>query len=62
MATMRDVLTRLAQSRQGLLAGDVADALWPMVPGAMRWGKPHHGGPSGGQRAAAGLLGSGEAL
>ena len=62
MATMRDtleVLTYDAASRcarglpAGMLAGVVADRLWPGV----EFGRPHHGGPDGGQRAAAGLLG-----
>lgn len=31
----------------------VANKLWP----GQRFSRPHHGGPDGGQRAAAGLLG-----
>ena len=55
MATFNDVLRVLAAGdRRGMLSGDVANALWPQGP---RWNKPHHGGPTGGQRAAAGLLG-----
>lgn len=54
MATMMDVLKAIDESRDGaLLAGGVADKLWP----GQRFSKPHHGGPDGGQRAAAGLLG-----
>lgn len=54
MATMLDVLRVLDASRDGsMLSGCVADKLWP----GQKFGKPHHGGPDGGQRAAAGLLG-----
>lgn len=54
MATMLDVLRIIDASRDGaLLSGSVADKLWP----GQRFSKPHHGGPDGGQRAAAGLLG-----
>lgn len=62
MATMKDALRVLVDdtaSRNarglvaGTLSGHVADKLWPGV----KFSKPHHGGPDGGQRAAAGLLG-----
>lgn len=62
MATMRDALevlndhdaARLAKGLlPGTLAGFVADKLWP----EKKFSRPHHGGPDGGQRAAAGLLG-----
>lgn len=65
MATMNDALRVLAQHPGGVLSGAVADALWPDGSQGRRreggeyktWNKPHHGGPTGGQRAAAGLLG-----
>ena len=62
MATMHDVLAALLRHPGGALSQTVADALWPdgslskRGPGRA-WSKPHHGGPTGGQRAAAGLLG-----
>lgn len=65
MATMNDVLWVLAKHPRGVLSGEVADALWPDGSNSKSqrgqeyrtWNKPHHGGPTGGQRAAAGLLG-----
>ena len=54
MATMNDVLKAIDGSKDGaMLAGCVASKLWP----GQRFSRPHHGGPDGGQRAAAGLLG-----
>lgn len=61
MATMRDVLIVLNafQARgqktdaSGVLSGMVAKALWP----DRRFERSPWGGPDGGQRAAAGLLG-----
>ena len=60
MATMNDALAVLAKHPRGILSGAVADQLWPGGAehrSSGRWNKPHHGGPTGGQRAAAGLLG-----
>lgn len=54
MATIIDVLAAIDGSKDGaLLAGSVASKLWP----GQTFNRPHHGGPDGGQRAAAGLLG-----
>lgn len=52
MAKMADVLRILADHGPSL-SGDVADRLWP----GKRFNMTAHGGPTGGQRAAAGLLG-----
>ena len=57
-----DVLRALdGGDRRGMLSSDVAEVLWAgqsLTKGNGRtWNRPHHGGPTGGQRAAAGLLG-----
>ena len=52
MATMLDVLRALNGSR-GMLSQEVAEAVWP----GRQWHGSANGGPSGGQRAAAGLCG-----
>jgi hypothetical protein len=61
MATMCDALALLAGHPRGLLAGAVAEGLWPGGSRSNRrtraWNRPDHGGPTGGERAAAGLLG-----
>ena len=61
MATMDDVLMALKYHPNGALSCTVALALWPTGSqtkgGGKDWNRPHHGGPTGGQRAAAGMLG-----
>ena len=61
MATMYDALSLLASHPRGLVAAAVAEGLWPDGSRSHRrtraWNRPHHGGPTGGERAAAGLLG-----
>ena len=60
MATMIDALIALRSHPTGAISLTVAEALWPdgcQSKASKIWIRPHHGGPSGAQRAAAGLLG-----
>lgn len=53
MASFDDVLRVLREAGAPIPSGEVASRLWP----DRQWRGSNHGGPDGGQRAAAGLLG-----